>query len=68
MFTVKVANFPGEVKEALVAPGTTIRGAFEAAGITPNGSSITRNGLAATLDDQVADGDRLISAQGAKGN
>ena len=68
MLTIKVANFPGQTKEIVVAPGTTIEECFRIAEITPNGTNITRNALAASMSDQVQDGDRIISAQGAKGN
>jgi len=66
--SVKVANFPGEVKEISVSAGSTIRQCFEIAGITPVGTNITRNAIAATMEDVVSDNDRIISAAGAKGN
>lgn len=68
MITVKVANFPGTVKEVVLAEDATVQEAFTAADITPSGENVTVNGMAADMNTVLKDGDRVISAQGAKGN
>lgn len=68
MITVKVANFPGTVTEVVVEDGATVSNAFTAAGISPTGSIYSVNGNEAGPDTVLSDGDRVVSAKGAKGN
>jgi putative ubiquitin-RnfH superfamily antitoxin RatB of RatAB toxin-antitoxin module len=66
---VKVVRVPGAVTEVALSQGAIVADALSAAGISPTGSESIRVGAAdATVDTSVGDGDRVVIAQGAKGN
>ena len=66
---VKVVRVPGAVTEVALSQGATVADAMSAAGISSSGSESIRVGAAdATVDTSVSDGDRVVIAQGAKGN
>lgn len=66
---VKVVRIPGAVTEVALSQGATVADAMSAAGISSSGSESIRVGAAdATVDTSVSDGDRVVIAQGAKGN
>lgn len=66
---VKVVRVPGAVTEVALSQGATVADALSAAGISSTGSESIRVGAAdATVDTSVSDGDRVVIAQGAKGN
>jgi putative ubiquitin-RnfH superfamily antitoxin RatB of RatAB toxin-antitoxin module len=66
---VKVVRVPGAVTEVALSQGATVADALSAAGISSTGSESIRVGAAdATVDTSVGDGDRVVIAQGAKGN
>ena len=66
---VKVVRVPGAVTEVALSQGATVADALSAAGISSSGSESIRVGAAdATVDTSVSDGDRVVIAQGAKGN
>lgn len=66
---VKVVRVPGAVTEVALSQGATVADAMSAAGISFTGSESIRVGAAdATVDTSVSDGDRVVIAQGAKGN
>jgi len=66
---VKVVRVPGAVTEVALSQGATVADAMSAAGISSTGSESIRVGAAdATVDTSVSDGDRVVIAQGAKGN
>lgn len=66
---VKVVRVPGAVTEVALSEGATVADALSAAGISSTGSESIRVGAAdATVDTSVSDGDRVVIAQGAKGN
>ena len=66
---VKVVRIPGAVTEVALSQGATVADAMSAAGISSTGSESIRVGAAdATVDTSVSDGDRVVIAQGAKGN
>ena len=66
---VKEVRVPGAVTEVALSQGATVADAMSAAGISSTGSESIRVGAAdATVDTSVSDGDRVVIAQGAKGN
>lgn len=67
--TVKVIRVPGGVQEVAIDDGSTVADALSAANITPNSNEAIKIGAeSVTLDSPVLDGDRVVIAQGAKGN
>jgi len=69
MIRVKIARFPGQTKELDVPDGTTVAQGFSLAEMSFGGNdNLTVNGLAATGETVLQNGDRAIAAQGAKGN
>lgn len=67
--TVKVIRVPGGVHEVAVNEGATVADALAAANITPNSNESIKIGTeSVSTEDTVSDGDRIVIAQGAKGN
>jgi sulfur carrier protein ThiS len=67
--TVKVIRVPGGVNEVAVNEGATVAEVLAAADISPNSNEAIKIGAEAVdLDSTVSDGDRVVIAQGAKGN
>ena len=66
---VKVIRIPGAVTEVTLSSGATVADALSAAGVEPSGSETIKVG-AETVETShtLADGDRVVVAQGAKGN
>lgn len=69
MKNVKVARFPGTVQEIVVPDNATVADCFAQANLTVgDNDNITVNGVQSSLSASVNNNDRLIAAQGAKGN
>lgn len=66
---VKVIRIPGAVTEVALSAGATVADALSAASIEPTGSEAIKVG-SETVETSytVADGDRVVISQGAKGN
>ena len=67
--TVKVIRVPVGVQEVAIDDGSTVADALSAADISPNSNEAIKIGAeSVSLDSPVLDGDRIVIAQGAKGN
>ena len=66
---VKVIRIPGAVTEVALGAGATVADALSAAAIEPSGSEAIKVGAnTAEMGTPLADGDRVVISQGAKGN
>ncbi len=66
---VQVIQVPGTIKSVTLNFGASVRDAISAAGVNLSGGETLKvNGLEATVDAALNDGDKLMIAKGAKGN
>ncbi len=66
---VKVIRVPGRTSTVEVPENCTLAEALNTAGVAlESGEACKLNGAAASLDDILSDGDKVIVAKGAKGN
>ncbi|MGH1373596.1 MAG: hypothetical protein ACRBBW_16265 [Cellvibrionaceae bacterium] len=69
MITVKVAKLPGAVKEVVLDDGATVNDALTAADISVDSNeSLKVNGTERDASADVANGEVIVIAKGAKGN
>jgi hypothetical protein len=67
--SVRVARIPGQVIELALDDGATVAQALSKAELSvENGETLKVQGMPATPDKVLNDGDRVVLVKGAKGN